>query len=118
LGLAVFIAAASLQTTRLESGAIRGRSELAVSTLRWNPGLRVVFAGRGSTQVTTGDIDDAVVQIHRIQHLTFHAQPLQVLLCRVSRLAVGLHVYRVERVNGQDAAGVLTGRPSFTAETG
>src|SRR5699024_8878666 len=36
LGLAVFIAVASLQTTRLESGAIRGRSELAVSTLRWN----------------------------------------------------------------------------------
>src|SRR5699024_5308728 len=108
LGLSVFIAVASLQTTRLESGPIRGRSALAGSTSRRTPCLRVVSSCRGGTQVSSGDIDDAAVPIHRIQHLTFHAQLLQVLLFRVSRLAVGKHFYLVELVNAQDTAGVLT----------
>src|SRR5699024_11651183 len=117
LSLTVFITVASLQTTRLESSAVRGRSQLTVSILSRDPSLGIKLAGSRSTQVTAGNVDDSIVQVHRIEHLALHGQQLLMLLLGVFRLAIGEHFNLVELVDAQNAAGILTVGTSFTTET-
>src|SRR5699024_617064 len=106
-----------LQTTRLESSAIRGRSQLTVSILGWNPSLGIKLTGSRSTQVTAGNVDDSVVQVHRVEHLALHRQQLLMLLLGVLRLAIGERYKLIELLDARNATCILTVAASFTTET-
>src|SRR5690606_23032688 len=68
------------------------------------------------TEVSTGNIDDAVRNLHGVQHVPLPTQETLMLGVGVFRSAVCEHFDLVELVDADDAAGVLAVAARFTAE--
>src|SRR5699024_939093 len=101
------IAVPYTQAAGLERRAVGGRGELAVGALGGDPRLAVVLPGRRGAEVATRDVDDAVRQAHRLEHLLLEAEQSLVLGVRLLGLAPREHLHLVELVDADDAAGVL-----------
>src|SRR5215469_1991345 len=115
---AAVAAVPDVQPPGLVVGGVRAGGDLPVPLLRREPGLDVVFLGGGRAKVADRDVHDPVRQAQGLGDLFLVGQQPLVELCRLLGNAVDVHLYLVELVHPEHAAGVLARRPGLTPEVG
>ena len=110
-------ASPDVEPPSLERRAVRGRRQLAIRTLRGEPGFDVVFAGRARTEIAGGNVNHPVGQFQLVEEFPFPREQLLMLVLGRFRRGVGEHLDLVEPMHPDDAVGVFPIRAGLSPET-
>src|ERR1700722_900104 len=104
------------ESTGLVIGGVRARGDLAVAPFARHPRFDVVLLRRRGAEITRGGVDHAVSESQSTDDRLLDGEDLLVVVLRLLREGVEVHLHLVELVQAHDPLGVPAGGTRFTSE--
>ena len=111
---AIFHTFAHIQSASLILSAVRSRSKLTVTSLRWNPSFTIKLTSGRRTKVTCSSINNAVRHFHLSKHFLLHTEQLLMLSARIFLLAINEHLNLIELMHTNNTGSILSSSTSLT----